>query len=73
MSLKYTNRKKKVDIIVFRTNKTGTSILWSKPCINCVKSVYNTLNKKNYRLKKFYYINQFGQVEYYTSSTLPIL
>lgn len=62
-SLKYTRKKKKVDIIVFRTNKTASSLLCSKPCNNCIKGVYNTLYHKNYKLNKFYYVNYDGEIE----------
>jgi hypothetical protein len=70
-SLKYQIKTKKVDIIVFRTNKTATSILCSKPCQNCINGVSKTLNQKNYKLNRFYYINYDGDVEYYKSSNLP--
>ena len=62
-SLKYREKKKKVDIVVFRTNKTATSLLCSKPCCNCIKGVYNTLHRKNYKLNKFYYVNYEGEIE----------
>lgn len=70
-SLKCQLKTKKVDIIVFRTNKTATSILCSKPCQNCIKGVKKTFIEKNYKLNRFYYINYDGEVEYYKSSTLP--
>jgi cytidine deaminase len=70
-SLKKRIKTKKVDIIVFRTNKTASSLLCSKPCQNCVNGVWKTLSQKNYKLNKFYYINYDGDVEYYKCSTLP--
>ena len=55
------NRLKKMEkltdisIIVFRTNNRGDSLLMSKPCDNCMRSIRHTLNWKNYRLKNLYY------------------
>ena len=55
------NRLKKMEkltdisIIVFRTNNRGDSLLMSKPCDNCIRSIRHTLNWKNYRLKNLYY------------------
>jgi len=71
-SLKKQIKTKKVDIIVFRTNKTATSLLCSKPCQNCINGVWNSLKNKNYKLNKFYYINYLGEVEYYKTSNIPI-
>lgn len=71
-SLKKQIKTKKVDIIVFRTNKTASSILCSKPCQNCINGIWKTLIQKNYKLNKLYYINYDGEVEYYKSSTIPI-
>ena len=55
------NRLKKMEkltdisIIVFRTNNRGDSLLMSKPCDNCLRSIRHTLHLKNYRLKNLYY------------------
>ena len=55
------NRLKKMEkltdisIIVFRTNNQGDSLLMSKPCDNCMRSIRHTLHWKNYRLKNLYY------------------
>jgi hypothetical protein len=72
-SLKYQIKTKKVNIIVFRTNKTASSILCSKPCQKCVDGVWNSLVEKNYKLNRFYYINYDGEVEYYKPSNIPLL
>ena len=44
-----------ISIIVFRTNNRGDSLLMSKPCDNCLRSIRHTLHWKNYRLKNLYY------------------
>ena len=71
-SLKKQIKTKKVDIIIFRTNKTASSILCSKPCQNCINGICKTFKQKNYKLNKLYYINYDGDVEYYKSSNIPI-
>ena len=44
-----------INLIIFRTNNCGTALMMSKPCDNCLKTIDNTLYKKNYRLKTLYY------------------
>ena len=50
-------RSKVIDIIVFRTNKKGDSLLMSKSCPNCLKHLTRGLIHKNYKLRNFYYTN----------------
>ena len=72
-SLKYQFNKKVVNIIIIRTNKTATSLLCSKPCNNCIKTINKILEKKNYQLNKCYYVNYSGEIEYYKKSNFYIL
>ena len=69
-SLKYQLKTKKVNIVVFRTNKTASSLLCSKPCKNCIYGVLNELHSKNYKLNKFYYFDYDGYVQYYKKSNI---
>ena len=48
-------RPKVIDIIVFRTNKKGDSLLMSKSCPNCLNHLKRGLVNKNYKLRDFYY------------------
>ena len=36
----------------------------SKPCVNCVNSIYRDINKKGYKLNKVYFSDDNG--EFYT-------
>jgi cytidine deaminase len=63
--LKYTEKQKKVKIIVFRTNNKGDKLLMAKPCEHCVQEIRRTLKFKNYKLDKnrCYYTNENGIIE----------
>ena len=57
------NKKgKKIDIIVFRTNKKGETLSMAKSCDNCKYHIKTTLYNKNYKLRNFYYTDQEGQI-----------
>ena len=53
-----------ISLIVFRTNNRGDSLLMSKPCNNCMRTIKQTLNWKNYRLKTLHYTdnNEFIKI-----------
>jgi hypothetical protein len=59
--LKKCEKQTVVNLIVFRTNNTGTSLLMSKPCQNCMNCIHATLKHKNYKLKKLWYTNSNGE------------
>jgi hypothetical protein len=63
--LKKCHKKKNISLIVFRTNKTASSLLNSKPCYNCIKNIYSTLHFKNYKLINIWYTNNHGKFEKY--------
>lgn len=58
--LKKCVKKTPINLIVFRTNNTGTSLLMSKPCTNCMNTINSTLEYKNYKLKKLWYTDTNG-------------
>ena len=59
--IKYSRKTKKIIIIVYRINNAGTKYLMSKPCDNCMKSIKETLEKKNYKLHRGYYTDNNSQ------------
>ena len=54
--------KKKINLAVFTTNKQGTILRMSKCCDNCLKSIDLISKKKNYIVKKIYYIDETGSL-----------
>jgi len=61
-NLKYTKKKKKVNLFVFRTNPKGSELLMSKPCNCCMNYINNNLHKKGYKLHKIYYVNTLQEI-----------
>ncbi len=55
-------RTKKVDIIVFRTNKKGDLLMMSKSCCNCKYHLKKTFVNKKYSLRNFYYTDNNGSL-----------
>ncbi len=33
----------------------------AKPCQHCLNTIYSTLTYKNYKLKKIWYTNEYGE------------
>tara|TARA_Y100000590_G_scaffold468169_1_gene649822 strand:- start:1132 stop:1524 length:393 start_codon:yes stop_codon:yes gene_type:complete len=58
--LKINYKRKKVNLLVFRTNKQGDSLLMAKPCIHCLQYIYKNIYKKGYRLHNIYYTDYKG-------------
>lgn len=58
------NRKKlkKLNMIVFRTNKKGDSIMNAKPCKNCLNYMKN-IYKKGYKIQKIYYTDENSEIQ----------
>lgn len=61
--LKYSNKRKKVNMIVIRTTPTKM-LANAKPCCHCIKTVKQTLKKKGYRLHRIYYSDNDGNFRY---------
>tara|TARA_Y100000591_G_scaffold189799_1_gene164135 strand:+ start:9047 stop:9334 length:288 start_codon:yes stop_codon:yes gene_type:complete len=55
--LKKMEKPTDINLVVFRTNNYGNSMMMSKPCNNCLKTIDVVLSKKNYKLKRLYYTN----------------
>lgn len=60
--LKKTEKNKPIDIVVFRTNKNGTSLLMAKSCNNCKFIMNKVLISKNWKPRKLIYTNEEGDL-----------
>ena len=61
--LRYTNKRTKINILVFRTNRKGNSLLMAKPCKHCLQYIYKNTHKKGYRLNRIYYTDYNGNLK----------
>lgn len=68
--LKYSHKKKKVDLIVFRTSNHCQNLLLSAPCENCRKKIKEGLKYKGYSLNRVYFTNNDGNLEFIKSNEL---
>ena len=68
--IKKSNNNRKVIMVVYRTNKTGSNLLCSRPCLHCLKQSFIQLYKKNYCIYRFYFFNESNKLEYYTKSNI---
>jgi hypothetical protein len=55
-------RYKKLNLIVFRTNKKGEALMMAKPCQHCLNYYKKHILKKGYVLDKIYYTNENGKI-----------
>lgn len=64
--LKKSEKTKKINIVVFRVNNSGSRLCMAKPCCNCVNGIKKALEEKNYKLKanRCWYTNEDGDFEY---------
>lgn len=64
--LKISEKCKKVTMVVFRVNNSGSKLCMAKPCINCVNTIKTELKYKNYKLKgnKCWYTDEEGNFSY---------
>lgn len=73
LNLKKSDNKRKVYAIVYRTNKTGTSLLNSRPCKNCLSKTYFLTRKKNYVIDRFYFFDENSKLCYYNKKEIDYL
>ena len=65
MKLRYNKnpeKKKKVNLIVFRSNPKKNRLLMAKPCNNCIRTMYYLIEKKGYILKGVFYTDENGSI-----------
>ena len=64
--LKRSEKTKKINMIVFRVNNSGTKLCMAKPCSDCIKGIKRNLKYKNYKLKanKCWYTNVDGDFSF---------
>ena len=60
--LKISEKKKPIDIVVFRTNKNGSNLLMAKSCDNCKNIMNKTLLAKNWKPRKLIFTDENGQL-----------
>ena len=60
--LKISEKNKPIDIVVFRTNKNGTSLLMAKSCDNCKSIMNKILVSKNWKPRKLIFTDDNGQL-----------
>ena len=68
--LRYSKTKKKIDVLVFRTNLKGEELKMAKPCQNCINSIMKNTKLKNYRLSKIHYTNEKGEIDFIKVSSI---
>ena len=71
--MKKQDKLKKVIAVVYRTNKTGTSLLNSKPCLHCLMKTYYHTRKKNFLIDRFYYFNEKSELCFYNQQKIKEL
>ena len=60
--LRYTTKKTKVNLFVFRTNPKGNRLMMAKPCDHCMNYIYANVERKGYRLHRIYYTDWGGDI-----------
>jgi len=56
--LRYSRKRKKVDVIIFRVSNNGKNILCGAPCANCQKILRDGIKQKGYTLNRVYYTDK---------------
>ena len=62
MKLKPTKKRRKVYLLIIRTNKKGDCLMMAKPCMNCIRTSCKLIHDKGYRLKDILYTNENGEI-----------
>lgn len=64
--LKQSNKNKKVDVLIFRINKSYKNIMTCLPCDNCKKRLKFDIYKKGYSLNKIFctHINEENKLDF---------
>lgn len=60
--LKNSEKKKHIDIIVFRTNKSGNDLLMAKSCSNCKNIMNKVLIEKNWKPRNLIFTDANGDL-----------
>lgn len=58
--LKKSEKKKPIDIVVFRTNKSGINLLMAKSCTNCKNIMNKVLIEKNWKPRNLIFTDENG-------------
>lgn len=63
LKLPVQSKPTKIVLCVFNTNKQGNVLRLSKCCKHCEQSIQILSKKKNYIVKKIYYIDAYGELQ----------
>jgi len=62
LSRKHVRKHKRVNIIVYRTDRRGEKLQMAKPCANCTRIIYD--NQGPYTVNRVYYTNRDGGISH---------
>ena len=60
--LRRSEKIKPIDIIVFRTNKSGNDLLMAKSCSNCKNIMNKVLTQKNWKPRRLIFTDEKGHL-----------
>ncbi len=60
--LKVSEKNKPIDIVVFRTNKSGSDLRMAKSCTNCKHVMNKILIQKNWKPRKLIFTDENGEL-----------
>ena len=60
--LSKSEKLKPIDVVVFRTSKSGNDLLMAKSCNNCKSTMVHILRLKNWKPRKLIFTDQNGQL-----------
>ena len=60
--LRVSEKKRFIDIVVFRTNKNGCDLLMAKSCANCKNIMNKVLVEKNWKPRKLIFTDENGEL-----------
>ena len=60
--LRRSEKNKPIDIVVFRTNKSGKDLLMAKSCNNCKNIMNKVLTGKNWKPRKLIFTDENGHL-----------
>ena len=62
--IKFSEKRKKVNVIIFRVSKNGRDVMLGAPCENCRRHLRIGKKAKGYKIHKVYYTTNVGDVSF---------